>query len=228
MCLCRHRKQEWVSKCRLRFPTWSLGSRSWTHATHDIFWFIHVRFSRLQVAKKRDQTEHDRFLKTQCLPSFPFLGVRPVTFSFLSWSQLGFFPSKIPMQGGKKSSSNAYNHRHNLLQFGFGAFFLVLAQVFWLDFHSPSASLIFTYILKRFNSHFLQHAVLDYQSPLSDINICPVCLQQKPGWRSKPLYQKYFSWLSFILLPLWSNLDHGVVPLPSVGLFHGKVHLSLD
>lgn len=91
-----------------------------------------------------------------------------------------------------------------------GLFSLVLAQIFWLDFHSSSASLIFTYTLKRFNSHFLQHAVLDYESPLSDIYICPECLQQTPGWRSNPLYQKYFSWLSFILFPLWSSLDHGV------------------
>lgn len=197
----------------------------------EIFWFTHVRFSRLQMAKKSHQREHDRFLKAQYSPCLPFPGVLPVTFRFLSLSQLeDFFPLKNTHTGRKKKnpSSNVYNHRHNLLQFGFGAFSLVLAQIFWLNFHSFSASLIFTYTLMRFFPHFLQHAALDYQGPLLDIYICPMCLQQTSAQRSKPLYQKYFSWLSFLLLPSWSSLDHGVALLPSVELFHAKVHLSLD
>lgn len=71
----------------------------------EIFWFTHVRFSRLQMAKKSHQREHDRFLKAQYSPCLPFPGVLPVTFRFLSLSQLeGFFPSKILTQEEKKKS----------------------------------------------------------------------------------------------------------------------------
>lgn len=84
-----------------------------------------------------------------------------------------FPPSKYPYREEKnKSSNNTHNHKQNLHQLGCGAFFSVSARILWLYFHSSSASLIFTFPLKRFVPRFLQRVVLGYQSPLSDIHIC--------------------------------------------------------
>lgn len=191
----------------------------------EIFWFRSASSSGLQKKSgKKAQNitsgsslravlvrSHFPCLCSLCKQNLLFLNLHP------GHNWVASFLKNTHAGRKKNSTSNTCNHQHNLHLFGFIIFFPVLGQILWLAFHSYSASLIFTFTLKRFISHFLQRIILEYQTSLSDICTCPTCLQRSPRCRPKTRYQKYPSGLSFILLPQRPSLDHGLALLTPVG-----------
>lgn len=137
---------------------------------------------RPKKKKKKGSKQNIRdFLKS--LVSLAFFALCSVLYSFKPWSQVYFFFCQKYLHR-KKKKVHKQSHMQSAAQLTpvwIKGFVSSVAQIPCLDVSSYSASLNFTFTLKRFISHFLQPAILDNQTPVSDICTCP--RQQTPRWR---------------------------------------------